>query len=264
MVIGRILRRNAGRRAVVLSALLLLVFTGLVSSCGAKKEEVTKDCKVGNDQKGTMSGHWTVKPVPLAVIVNDFNSVELSQIRGAIGTWNSFFTASKGFKLFLASGAPLSTVPSSTAKISTSSVCSIPSMVTSSGFSQPIVIQKVVSGWNHGGGIIALTGTCPNTVSGQTYKVYSAGVIEVNYQDFFATGLPQPDLQSVLLHELGHLLGLGHSCEQQATQGKPACSGSPQEYLQAVMFPSLGFDGKNGRVKRSLQQNDQQRVNCLY
>jgi len=258
-VVGRFLSSKGGRYLAVLAAL-----TSLSSSCSGSRDDVTKECLIPNDQKGTIGGRWTVKPVPLAVIVNDFSAVEMNELRAAIGTWNSFFSASKGFKLFVASGAPLSSVPAGTPKIRTNEACSVSSFVTASGFVQPILIEKIVSGWTHGGSVIAQTGTCPNTVQGQPYRVFSTGVIEMNFENYFAPGLPRPDLQSVILHELGHLLGLGHTCEAQAQKNFLACAEAPKEYLQAVMFPSLGFDGNTGRIKRSLQQNDQQRANCLY
>jgi hypothetical protein len=236
----------------------------LLASCASNTDSYTKECVLNSNQKGTINGRWSAKPVPIAVIVNDFNAAEVQAIRASIGTWNDFFQASKGFQLFLANGAPLSTVPSSTPKISTSSICS-QNFLSASGFNQPIVIQKVISGWSHSTGIMAITGTCPQVVAGAQFKYFSSAVMEVNYANFFSPGLPQPDLQSIITHELGHLLGLNHSCDGvSGSSTMVSCAQAPQDYLQAIMFPSLGFDGTRGKVNRALRTNDQQRANCLY
>jgi hypothetical protein len=74
------------------------------------------------------------------------------------------------------------------------------------------------------------------------------------------------DVESLLLHELGHVLGMLHSCNG-STDGSidgtsaPACqSGLNSQYLEAVMFPFLEI----GQLRRKLQQNDYNRINCLY
>ncbi|XP_021747214.1 metalloendoproteinase 3-MMP-like [Chenopodium quinoa] len=56
-------------------------------------------------------------------------------------------------------------------------------------------------------------------------------------------GLYEMDLNSVVLHEIGHLLGLGHSQDQ-----------------NAVMFPTIG----QGMRKRELQQDDVEGIQALY
>ncbi len=55
--------------------------------------------------------------------------------------------------------------------------------------------------------------------------------------------MTQIDLESVTVHELGHILGLGHSQDP-----------------NAVMYASIG----EGVVKRDLQQDDINGIQTLY
>ena len=89
--------------------------------------------------------------------------------------------------------------------------------------------------------------------------------MEVKYQNFFISGKKLPDLQSIITHEMGHMIGVNHSCESTGKTGTPACNSSPAEYFAAIMFPVFGFDASGlGESKRVLQDNDEGRANCLY
>lgn len=234
-----------------------------LSSCGASTKGVTKECKINSDQKASLLGHWSVRPVPLAVIANDFSANEVAALQAAIGTWNQFFKVSKGFQLFLAGNVPLATAPTGTQKLTKSTVCSQAS-VNANGFNRPIVITKVKSGWTYGSGVMALTSTCQAAVSGASTPAFYSGVIEVNFENFHNAGQPIPDLQSTVSHELGHLLGLKHSCSAGSDNAIVACNSASEEYRDALMYPALGFYGNKGAVSRNLRTNDQQRANCLY
>lgn len=84
-------------------------------------------------------------------------------------------------------------------------------------------------------------------------------LVNTNY-----VGLAQ--IQSVVLHELGHTLGLDHSCddENKGSEAYAACATLPQthSYYQAVMYPFLRIG--MGEKKEILQSNDLQRAQCLY
>jgi hypothetical protein len=91
-------------------------------------------------------------------------------------------------------------------------------------------------------------------------------------------------LSSVFLHELGHALGLDHSCQLDGDSPSfRSCRGllSDHPYREAVMYPALriaaplskigyGYGGVSSynpsslEVKELLQQNDVERASCLY
>ena len=236
--------------------MVLIMVSFLFWACAPTAEPIETQCVVNSDQSSLFKGHWSTHPVPLAVELNDFSDSEISAIQASIASWNSFFQASKGFQLYLSGSSSLAVINNSGTRITSATACS-QAVINSNGFTNKIKIYKTTSGWSYGSAVMALTSLCPVS-TGSSYRSLISAVMEVNYQNYFVAGKPLPDLQSIVTHELGHMLGLDHSCNG------AACSNASQDYIDAIMYPSLGFDGINGRIKQEIKKNDQQRANCLY
>lgn len=223
-------------------------------------------CTLPTDQAGTLNGRWATVPIPIAVQQGAFSAGELTAITNAADTWNKFHTAviqSPSIDYGGTSGAPrtaTSTDPGVT-------LCSN-TVIQNGKFSSQVVIYKNAK-WpsTFPATAMALTTTCYVPLqTGQTIAYFYMAVMNLNYQSFFVTGTKLPDLQTIVGHELGHLEGLGHSCNDTAKTGYPLCSDASMstDYLNALMYPSFSFDASgNGQQKRSLNTNDQGRANCL-
>lgn len=73
-------------------------------------------------------------------------------------------------------------------------------------------------------------------------------------------------LESVALHELGHVVGLDHSCDMSADQENYIqCSKVPSthEYRKAVMYPTLIKSLTQPEIKGALTNNDMTRASCV-
>lgn len=225
---------------------------------------IVKTCIIPSDQTGTIAGHWPTIPVPLAFHQGDFSPSEMTTIIQAAETWNKFYTASLNI-------IPLDYGTTSNPRVSSSADTSQAGSFCASGiiqgtqFNGNVVFYKL-GAWPsaYPAGAIALTNYCP--LPGKPYPTFFQAVIEINYQGFFV-GAKVPDLQSIILHELGHLVGLKHSCEGTAQTGMPNCNDATlnPEYVTASMFPVFSFEASGaGQIKQVLGANDQGRANCLY
>lgn len=251
-------------RAPGLFFALCATCTCLLSSCGfgSAGQSTVTTCVKADDQASTFNGAWPALPLPLALqAAGNWSADELEAIVNAIESWNAFHTETRKVALFDAG-------TSSSIKTSTqeplSQICSA-GILSGTDYSGVAVIYKI-SNWIADDQVIGLTSYCP--VSGTPYNRITNAKLELNYRDYFVEGKRVPDLQSIILHELGHMIGLNHSCEKgSVTAGVPDCDqvGLSFEYSSAVMYPVVFFpDTLNGEKRRTLQPNDQGRANCLY
>lgn len=223
-------------------------------------------CNLPNDQSGTLNGRWATIPIPIAVQQGAFSSTELTAITNAADTWNKFHGAviqSASLDYGGSSGTPRTSASNDPGV----TLCSN-TVIQNGRFTSQVVIYKTAK-WpsTFPSTAMALTTTCFVPLqTGQTIAYFYMAVMNLNYQSFFVQGTKIPDLQTIVSHELGHLEGLGHSCNDTAKTGYPLCSDSnlPTDYLAALMYPSFTFDSAgNGQKKQSLNANDQGRANCL-
>lgn len=234
-----------------LTRLWALVFlSAVVSGCAAQAAEETAErfalsCGA-SDQHGGYMNPIDARSVVSLTIDSSFTDGEKKRIEQAIRTWNEYETMKlTGGVLFKAVEANLqsSSIPKS------GSDCGFP------GSGSGIAIAKVTSEtkWQELGLSRYNPGVTIRCSQGANYVARQVILLKPDNAHI-------NQLESIVLHELGHGIGLDHSCA--AKDDKPGllgCSEVPDghPYEQAVMFPWL-MD-----PKESLNENDEERAACI-
>lgn len=123
---------------------------------------------------------------------------------------------------------------------------------------------EVLSNWpaEREARVVAFADLRYDTRSGEIFEAD----VYLNGERFeFGTGAGVMDAQSVILHELGHGLGLAHTCGEQGQY--PSCFGLPTQppdlrdtILEAVMAPTLS----SGKARRTPNMDDRAGLLALY
>jgi hypothetical protein len=178
-----------------------------------------------------------------------FSGDEIAKIQAAIDTWNRQGQASVGHDLFRAHVISVSaaSVPAA------SDDCNFP------GAEGSFSIVKVTSGvtWSALGFASNNPGVTIRCASGRDFA--SKQVVLLNTPNM--SSIPQI-FENVILHELGHAIGLDHSCDM-SNSGIPGFAGCAQpgtdpSYKEAVMFPYVSPSD----IREDLRRNDEERSIC--
>lgn len=200
-----------------------------------------------------IGGH--AAPIRVAYRTDQWESDQREEIAAAAGTWNDFFNFSRGIQIFDAGSSNFSNVD----------------QISPNCNSSEVVAYRRAGNWPFSATAVAVTSLCPGPTDSKGLVRFSGGIMQFNYTNFFVGSKPRPDLRTIAVHELGHLLGLDHACGPMKNGTNIfACPDANQDpdnaLLATVMFPMVFFDKASGtgEIKQDLDENDQGRANCLY
>lgn len=276
----------------IYSALIpTLAVLALVTSCSARPSAARQagritnftNCAIRPDQgTGSFQGSWAGLPIPL-VLDRDFYLTDEGEavvpLRNAAETWNAWarLRGKQAFRITndgsgMSAGRDIPEITSCVQAGYSSSVTDVVGIwkIATHGFhkNQRDSCPRTADGKM--GRILYYDETTGAGVQGQTDWVMQSGRITgasilLNFEGYNAPGRQRIDVESLLLHELGHVLGLLHSCNGSSGDAidgtsSPPCGGAPDAYTEAVMFPYLEVQ----QERRDLKQNDYDRINCIY
>jgi hypothetical protein len=212
-------------------------------------------CQAAPDQRGSFMAKVNGFPLHLQADAT-FSQSERASIQEAVERWNDL-----GLRLTGSAFFDLQFVPASgAARTADPRDCSATAYGNADTFT--LLRETSQSRWRS----LGFTDSIP----GATLRCFSGTRVDHQVVLIYINVVDPAQLSSVILHELGHALGLDHSCFNGA--GKSdfiSCTGLAEShpYHLAVMFPSLrsrrsAFELPE--IKDELGDNDQMRTACIY
>jgi hypothetical protein len=252
-------------------AILLTIFSTLPLACGKggssaggefdSEAVIGAGCAVAPDQRKSFMAKVPGFPLQLTVDA-DFTAEQRSAITTATDQWNQLGHQLMGQDFFQLRFASIAVgLRSADPRTCTRGSLGGPGVLSVLREQSSPHWQSLGFGENIPGATLrCYSGT---EVSEQVTMIYTA----INA----GKGIDPAQFSSVMLHELGHALGLDHSCDDKngGSDKFRSCSGLPEShtYHTAVMYPSLRIStvaSDAPEVKDRLRANDVLRTSCLY
>jgi hypothetical protein len=250
---------------ILIGVFCAMVFSGCDQFAGLKVPQPGTACNLSSDQEGTLMGPVAKLPIPL-YIDPSFSSSRKSDIRNAAEQWNQFSQYSLHKKFFEYKGERK--IEKLSQYYSGRDFCG---EQTEDGLY--VVAAHTVKFWEQLGYTITTAGVtqrCAGVASRDLPITNPHIVVYLNSAE-----LKDDLFFGVTLHELGHVLGLDHSCSKVGDGwGSVACAQLPEShpYRKAVMtgqddLRSITYNDYTylaGTSRSHLEQNDLDRAYCLY